>query len=143
MNLKNNIPSNRKSIYSGLSSSISINFDTSNTFNIILKDDYSNSVIDQNYNIYSVIDGNFDKVKGVVTQDSSDLSLYTITYSLSALNYTYIGCGIGKINTYVLKSGIRRLIYMNYYLSKNYNVTFITNEVSLSLSEDSLLLGIW
>ena len=94
------------------------------------------------YNIYSVIDGNFDKVKGVVTQDSSDLSLYTITYSLSALNYTYIGCGIGKINTYVLKSGIRRLIYMNYYLSKNYNVTFITNEVSLSLSEDSLLLGI-
>ena len=103
MNLKNNIPSNRKSIYSGLSSSISINFDTSNTFNIILKDDYSNSVIDQNYNIYSVSDGNFDKVKGVVTQDSSDLSLYTITYSLSALNYTYIGCGIGKINSYALK----------------------------------------
>ena len=103
MNLKNNIPSNLKSIYSGLSSSISINFDTSNTFNIILKDDYSNSVIDQNYNIYSVSDGNFDKVKGVITQDSSDLSLYTITYSLSALNYTYTGCGIGKINSYALK----------------------------------------
>ena len=103
MNLKNNIPSNCKSIYSGLSSSISNNFDTSNTFNIILKDDYSNSVIDQNYNIYFFSDGNFDKVKGVVTQDSSDLSLYTITYSLSALNYTYIGCGIGKINSYALK----------------------------------------
>ena len=74
-----------------------------NSFNIILKDVWSNSVIDQNYNIYSIIDGNFDKVKGVVTQDSSDLSLYTITYSLSALNYTYTGCGIGKINSYALK----------------------------------------
>ena len=96
------------------------------------------------YNIYSVIDGNFDKVKGIVTQDSSDLSLYTITYSLSALNYTYIGCGIGKINSYALKSGIRQLTIWNiYYLSENYNVTFITNEVSLSLSEDSLLLGLY
>ena len=74
-----------------------------NSFNIILKDVWSNSVIDQNYNIYSIIDGNFDKVKGVETQDSKDLSLYTITYSLSALNYTYIGSGIGKINSYALK----------------------------------------
>ena len=40
-------------------------------------------------------------------------------------------------------SGIRQLIYMNYYLSENYNVSFITNVISLSLSEDSLSLGLY
>ena len=143
MTLKNNIPSNIKSVYSGLSSSISVNFDSSNSFNIILKDSYSNLVVDQRYNIYSVIDGNFDKVKGVVTEDINDLSLYSVTYSISALNDTYSGCGIGKINSYALKNGIKEFIYNNYYLSGNYNVSLTTNEVSLSLEEDDLLLGLY
>ena len=143
MILTNNIPSNIKSQYSGLSSSVSVNFDDSNSFNIVLKDDYSNLIKDHNYNIYSVIEGNFGKVKGVITEDPTDLSLYTVSYSISALNNTYSGCGIGKIHSYALKNGIKEYIYMNYYLNGNYNISITTNEVSFSLDEEDLLIGLY
>lgn len=140
LTISHNITSNIKSIYSNINSYIN-NFGTEYNFNIILKDYYNNLISDEDYVIYSYVNGYFGINKNYVTQDSSDKSLYSITYTLNRYNDTYSGCGIAKLISYaLLNNGINIYYYDNYYLSGDYTDYIIyTDELNYILKNSQLI----
>jgi titin len=113
MNLSANVPSYLKSFYQGLVSSYNMN--TSNSFQVILRDEFNNAVNSKSY-IYVLFEGDNWQYSSYGIQVND---IQTVNFNIPNVSATDTGCGLTKLKTYVLTTGIQKIYYNNYWLSGN------------------------